>query len=140
MTDVLTPSQRSRCMSRIRARDTEPEVLLRKILWKKGLRYRLGSNLEGHPDLVFPRYRTVVFVDGCFWHRCPKHAVRPKNNAIFWNKKLEANVARDKRVARKLRDLGWRVFRVWEHEVRNDATQAAERLFKKMFQSRKRAE
>ena len=71
------------------------------------------------PDFVFPRLKLAVFVDGCFWHCCPKHATKPANNAAFWRKKLAANKARDRRVTRTLRRLGWRVVRIWEHELRD---------------------
>lgn len=98
MTDVLTPKQRSFCMSQIRGRDTKPEIWLRKQLWALGLRYTLESRLPGKPDMVFPRYRVVVFVDGCFWHGCPKHLVKPKTNRSFWLKKINLNRVRDRKV------------------------------------------
>lgn len=80
-TDVLTRTERSYCMSRIRSRDTKPEVMLRRTLWQRGLRYRIHSDLPGRPDIVFPSRKIVIFVDGCFWHRCPQHWKAPKNNA-----------------------------------------------------------
>lgn len=120
MTDFLTPAERSDRMSRIRGKDTQPELALRKVLHRLGLRYRLhGAGLPGKPDLVFPRYRTVVFVHGCFWHRhdgC-NIATTPKSNTPFWLEKFEKNVARDARVATQLEALGWRVFIVWECEL-----------------------
>src|SRR6185437_5040614 len=128
MHDVLTPTQRSHCMSRIRSRDTKPEVRLRKALWSLGLRYRLGSRLPGKPDAVFPTDRVALFVDGCFWHQCSKHAVKPKTNEIFWRSKLKANVDRDKRINRELRALGWRVIRVWEHDIKSNTEGLALRL------------
>lgn len=126
MTDVLTKSQRSFCMSRIRGKDTKPEVALRKALWSLGYRYRLNSKLPGKPDLVFPRYRAVVFIDGCFWHRCPKHFQMPKNNRQFWYEKISANVLRDKKVTKQLEEDGWKVSRIWEHEVKSDLLSAVE--------------
>lgn len=120
MTDFLTPAERSDRMSRIRGKDTQPELALRKVLHRLGLRYRLyGAGLPGKPDLVFPRYRTVVFVHGCFWHRhdgC-NIATTPKSNTPFWLEKFEKNVARDARVATQLEALGWRVFIAWECEL-----------------------
>lgn len=120
MTDFLSPAERSDRMSRIRGKDTQPELALRKVLHRLGLRYRLhGAGLPGKPDLVFPRYRTVVFVHGCFWHRhdgC-NIATTPKSNTPFWLEKFEKNVARDARVATQLEALGWRVFIVWECEL-----------------------
>ena len=99
--------------------------MLRKALWAQGLRYRLdyrvkGRQLEGRPDMVFPGHKLVVFVDGCFWHSCPEHATRPKKNAKFWADKLARNRQRDKEVNSKLTQQGWRVIRVWEHEIKND--------------------
>lgn len=119
MADTLTPSERSERMSRIRARDTKPELALRKAIHALGLRYRLGSRLSGKPDLVFPRHKAVVFVHGCFWHRhegC-KVATTPKSNIDFWTDKFSRNVERDARVARELRAAGWRVFVAWECEL-----------------------
>ena len=120
MIDFLTPAQRSERMSRIRGKDSQPELALRRVLHRLGLRYRLhAKNLPGKPDLVFPRYRAVVFVHGCFWHRhsgC-KIATTPKSNTSFWVEKFEKNVARDSRVATELVGLGWRVFIVWECDL-----------------------
>ncbi|MBP0621996.1 very short patch repair endonuclease [Cupriavidus consociatus] len=120
MVDFLSPADRSDRMSRIRGKDTQPELALRKVLHRLGLRYRLhGAGLPGKPDLVLPRYRTVVFVHGCFWHRhvgC-KIATIPKSNTSFWIEKFERNVARDKRVSLSLREAGWTVLVVWECEL-----------------------
>ncbi len=120
MADVMTPEQRSRCMSRIRGKDTKSELILRRALWSQGLRYRLKSKLPGKPDIVFPGARVVVFVDGCFWHGCPEHATAPKTNRKFWSKKLKANKDRDLRVTHELEEMGWTVLRFWEHEVKQD--------------------
>ncbi|MCE5981769.1 very short patch repair endonuclease [Pseudomonas sp. LF19] len=120
MTDFLSPTERSDRMSRIRGKDTQPELALRKVLHRLGLRYRLHvAELPGKPDLVFPRYRTVVFVHGCFWHRhagC-NVATTPKSNTPFWLEKFDKNVARDTRVTEQLEALGWRVFVAWECEL-----------------------
>jgi DNA mismatch endonuclease (patch repair protein) len=117
LSDVHTPAQRSYNMSRIRGRNTRPELALRKALWREGLRYRLSVNLPGRPDLTFRKTKVVVFVDGCFWHACPKHLIWPRNNANFWKRKISGNVARDKKATRELRRTGWLVFRFWEHDV-----------------------
>lgn len=127
-TDVLTKSERSYCMSRIRGRDTKPEVMLRRTLWKRGLRYRIHSGLPGRPDIVFPARKIAIFVDGCFWHRCPQHWKAPETNAAFWEQKILANQLRDERVNRVLEEAGWRVFRVWEHDVRKSLELTADRL------------
>lgn len=109
---------RSALMGRIRAQNTTPELLLRKALWREGLRYRLNcQGLVGRPDIVFLGPRLVVFVDGCFWHGCPEHYVRPRSRTSFWAKKLRGNVERDRDQTLKLEGQGWRVMRVWEHEV-----------------------
>lgn len=120
MVDFLTPAQRSERMSRIRGKDSQPELALRRVLHRLGLRYRLhAKGLPGKPDLVFPRYKTVVFVHGCFWHRhdgC-KIATIPKSNTPFWIEKFGKNVARDTRVGAELTALGWHVLVVWECEL-----------------------
>lgn len=116
MTDIMTPDERSARMSRIHGKDTKPELLVRKYLHGRGLRYRLhGKGLPGRPDLVLPKYRAVIFVDGCFWHghACQKGRV-PGTNPDFWKAKISANQARDRRTRRALLKGGWRVIRVWE--------------------------
>ena len=129
-TDVLTPSQRSYCMSRIKGRDTKPEVLLRKALWAIGLRYRIKSKVTGNPDLVFAGKRVAVFVDGCQWHCCPVHWVRPKSNTAFWDRKFEKNRARDVTVNRLLKEQGWTVLRFWEHQVEQDCSTVVGRVIR----------
>jgi DNA mismatch endonuclease (patch repair protein) len=133
MADFLSPAERSERMSRIRGKDSQPELALRRVLHRLGLRYRLHvPNMPGKPDLVFPRHKAVVFVHGCFWHRhagC-NIATIPKTNTPFWLEKFEKNVSRDARNAASLRDAGWRVFVVWECELASDAKAkaAGERL------------
>ena len=121
MSDTMTPEQRSRCMSHIRSRDTKPEMLVRKFLFSKGLRYRVNArNLPGTPDLVFRKYKAVVFVNGCFWHGhegC-KYYRLPKSNVDFWQTKIERNIARDATTDSELQARGWRVIRVWECELK----------------------
>lgn len=119
--DVLTPKQRSYNMSRIRSKDTKPEELVRKYLFSKGFRYRKNdTRFPGKPDIVLPKYKTVIFVNGCFWHMhegC-KYFVWPKNNAKFWRDKIMSNVERDKRNYQLIQQQGWRVYIVWECELR----------------------
>ncbi|MBP1146746.1 DNA mismatch endonuclease (patch repair protein) [Pseudomonas sp. PvP027] len=120
MTDFLSPKERSERMARIKGSNTRPEIALRKILHSLGLRYRLnGTGLPGKPDLVFPRYKSVVFVHGCFWHRHSNCSIAttPKSNTAFWVEKFEKNVARDIRMTSVLEASGWKVFIVWECEV-----------------------
>jgi DNA mismatch endonuclease (patch repair protein) len=117
MTDVLNRKQRSYCMSRIQGKDTGAELQLRKALWNLGIRYRLRSSLPGRPDVVIVGARVAVFVDGCFWHQCPKHFTMPKSRRRFWATKIQNNRVRDRLVNGMLRKAGWKVIRVWEHEV-----------------------
>lgn len=120
MADILTPEGRSGRMSRIRGRDTQPELALRRALHASGLRYRLNvRDLPGKPDLVFPRWSTVVFVHGCFWHshKGCRIANIPQSNTNYWLAKFAANKRRDARAVRALRRLGWRVMVVWECQL-----------------------
>jgi DNA mismatch endonuclease, patch repair protein len=118
--DHLTPEYRSRLMSRVRSKDTRPELVVRKLVYSMGFRYRLHrADLPGRPDLVFASRRRIIFVNGCFWHRhegC-KRASFPKSRTEFWKNKFEANVARDRRVNRELCDDGWNVLTIWECET-----------------------
>ncbi len=120
MTDSLTPERRSWNMSRIPGRNTVPEKLVRSLLHRMGYRFRLHRrDLPGKPDIVMPRYHTVIFVHGCFWHfhgGC-KAARIPKTRSIWWQEKLTQNTARDKRHRNALRHLCWRVLTVWECET-----------------------
>ncbi|ORL30613.1 very short patch repair endonuclease [Prescottella equi] len=112
-----------------RRRDTAPEVALRRELHRRGARFFVDRaplrGLRRRADLVFPRRRVAVYVDGCFWHSCPQHATSPKNNAQWWADKLAANVVRDRDTDTRLADAGWTVVRIWEHE---DPTEAADRV------------
>ena len=129
MTDVVDRATRSRMMSGIRGRNTKPEKQVRSYLHRAGLRFRLHASLPGKPDLVFPKHAAVVFVHGCFWHRhagC-RYATTPSSNIDFWQTKLDANVARDKRVTRQLRKEGWQVFVVWACRINDSRLQALAR-------------
>lgn len=123
MTDVLTPEQRKYNMSRIRSKDTRPELIVRSIVHAMGFRYRLhNSALPGKPDLVFPRHKKIVFVHGCFWHMhtCKYGRVKPKTNAEFWENKRLGSVLLDRKNIRALRRSGWKVLIVWECWTRNN--------------------
>ena len=121
MSDVHSPDVRSYNMSRIHGKDTKPEEIVRKFLFSKGFRYRKNdSRLPGKPDIVLPKYKTAIFVNGCFWHvheGC-KDFFWPKNNAEFWKEKLGKNTERDQRNYALLEQLGWRVVIVWECELK----------------------
>lgn len=128
MADKLTPEQRSKCMAAIRGANTRPEMIVRKFLFAKGLRYRVNNRkLPGSPDIVLKKYKTVVFVDGCFWHGhegC-KYFKLPESNRQYWEHKIRLNYAHDYRANVELKLLGWRVIRIWECELRNKALQNA---------------
>lgn len=132
MTDIVTPEARSRIMRAVPRSSTKPEMALRRRLHARGLRYVLGRrDLPGSPDLVLPRWRTVVFVHGCFWHRhpgCPR-ATTPKTRVDYWVPKFTRNVVRDRQVTEALEGAGWRVAVVWECELtRKTADATADRL------------
>lgn len=124
MADVMTPKQRSRCMAAVKGKDTKPEMIVRKYLFSRGMRFRVQvRKLPGNPDIVLPKYKTVILVNGCFWHGhedC-KYFRLPKSNVEFWKEKIERNIERDKESMQALFDLGWKVVRVWECELRNKA-------------------
>ena len=123
MSDVHSPEVRSYNMSRIRGKDTKPEEITRKFLFSQGFRYRKNvSTLPGKPDIVLPKYKACIFVNGCFWHKhdgC-KYFVWPKSNAEFWKAKIEGNVKRDISNQAELKKMGWRVFVVWECLLHKD--------------------
>ena len=122
--DTLTPAERSERMSRVRSKDTKPEMLVRSLIHKMGYRYRLHArDLPGKPDIVLPSRGKIIFVHGCFWHRhgtC-KNTRWPKSKLDFWKPKLEANHNRDKAVRRSLRGMGWKLMVVWECQLANAA-------------------
>ena len=124
MTDIVDTKRRSEMMARIRGRDTGPELLVRRVAHRMGLRFRLHRrDLPGRPDLVFPKHRLVVFIHGCFWHRhegCRKSST-PKSRTGFWLEKFAANVDRDARQEAALKALGWRVFIIWQCETKDEA-------------------
>lgn len=122
MVDTVSTEKRSRMMSGIRGKDTKPEMLVRRFLHGLGMRYRLHDRrLPGSPDLVFSRYRVVLFVHGCFWHRhrgC-RYATTPASNSAFWEAKLDGNAQRDRLALNRLESLGWRAIVVWECGLRS---------------------
>lgn len=119
--DRLTKEQRHRCMSAIRGKNTKPEIVVRKFLFGRGFRYRLNHpRLPGHPDIVLRKYRTVIFVNGCFWHghdNC-KYYRLPKTNVDFWRKKVERNKKRDVEEQRQLAAMGWHCITIWECQLK----------------------
>lgn len=140
MADVMTPEQRSRCMAAVKGKDTKPEMIVRKYLFSRGLRYRVNDRkLPGSPDIVLKKYKTVVFVDGCFWHGhedC-KYFRLPKSNVDFWRHKITVNIARDHVNNVDLKQAGWRVIRIWECEIKTKAKreEALRHLYSSIIES-----
>ena len=126
--------QRSRNMSAIKSKNTKPEIAVRKLLHSMGYRFRLHrKDLPGSPDIVLPKYKTVIFVHGCFWHRhenC-KYASTPKTRKEFWKKKFQSNIKRDLEIQEKIKNLGWQSVIIWECEIKNN--EKLEKLFRKIF-------
>ena len=136
MTDVLTKEQRKKNMQHIRSKDTKAEIMLRKALWHKGLRYKKNVKvLPGKPDIVFTKQKVVVFVDGDFWH-ARGHENNPgeqiSTNKVFWSKKLAENVERDRFVNDTLLEQGWLVLRFWESDVKKDLDRCVKTIFQYM--------
>jgi len=119
MSDVFTKAKRSEVMSRIRGHgNKDTEIALAKLLRRNRIvGWRRNLSVFGRPDFIFPKHKLAIFVDGCFWHGCPKHGTQPKGNRAFWKNKFVRNMARDRLVTRTLRAQGWQVLRIWEHEL-----------------------
>ena len=127
--DQFTKEKRSEIMRSVRTRDTAPEIRLRRALWKAGLRYRTRTRIErARPDIAFLGKRVAVFVDGCFWHGCPRHYTKPAENASFWFAKVEKNRTRDARNNQAVESLGWKVLRFWECEVEKELDRVVDRI------------
>ena len=123
MADRITPEARSRNMARVKSRDTKPERIIRRLLHGMGYRFRLHrKDLPGRPDIVLPKHHKIIFAHGCFWHGHPgcRRSVRPSTNQEFWNKKIDANIARDAYNATELERAGWEVLTVWECQTRSE--------------------
>ncbi len=137
MADIFTPKKRSEIMSHIKGKDNKAtELALILILRKHHISgWRRNQKIFGKPDFVFPKQKIALFVDGCFWHGCPKHFIMPDNNKAFWEKKLTGNKRRDKHVTRTLEQLQWKVVRIWEHELSN-SNRVAKRILIALLPSR----
>jgi DNA mismatch endonuclease (patch repair protein) len=125
MVDFLRPEQRSALMARVANRNTKPELLVRRLLHVMGYRFRLHRrDLPGTPDIVLPRYKTAIFVHGCFWHghRGCVRSKRPTSNQDFWNRKIDSNMQRDQEDRKALRKLGWRVLVLWQCSLKDTAS------------------
>ncbi len=120
--DTVSKQKRSEIMSRIKSRDSKIETLFRKELWNRGFRYRKNSGKYfGKPDIVLKRHKAVIFIDSCFWHGCKKHCRIPSLHKNYWTQKIVRNIARDKEVSMHYKKQGWKIFRIWEHEIKKDA-------------------
>ena len=117
MTDVHTKKQRSYNMSKIRASETKLELRLKKFLKNLGFIYQ-PKNVYGRPDFAHKKEKVAIFIDGCFWHKCPKHFTAPKSSEKFWKNKINRNAERDREVTKRLKRGGWKVIRVWEHDLK----------------------
>lgn len=131
--DRISKSQRSRNMSRVKGADTKLELLVRKYLFKRGLRYKLKYSLKGKPDIVFPSKKVVIFIHGCFWHQhtC-KRAKLPVSNSEFWKNKLEGNRVRDKKTRHVLEEQGWNVLTLWQCELEDNLEEQLEPIVRKL--------
>ena len=140
MADHLSPERRSWAMSRVRSKNTSAELRVRSLLHRSGYRYRLHvRGMAGKPDIVLPKYRTVIFVNGCFWHRhqgCPRSST-PKSNTAFWLRKFELNKRRDQETVSELQRNGWDTFTIWECQTKN--AQTLENLVAKILPTRNRS-
>lgn len=127
--DVLNKKQRSHCMSSVKNRGTNLELSFTKEIYSAGLRgYRLKSKLLGKPDIYFPSKKLAIFIDGCFWHGCPKCNSRPKTNKKFWFEKIRVNIQRDHTVTKQLKNRGVIVQRFWEHEIKNNPSKCVNEI------------
>ncbi|WOV83664.1 very short patch repair endonuclease [Sporosarcina jeotgali] len=126
MADIMSKEQRSKTMSKIKAK-SKLEDIFASALWRRGLRFRRNvRSLKGTPDIAIKKYRLVIFVDSCFWHVCPEHFKLPKTNQEFWDKKFKRNMERDREIDYYYKCKGWHVKHVWEHEIRSDLEKAVD--------------
>ena len=127
--DVHTKEQRSKNMKAIHSKNTKMEVLVSKYLWNNGIRFRKNvKDLFGKPDIAIKKYKVVIFLDSCFWHKCPEHFIKPSTNIEFWENKITTNVARDLKVNEYYKNKGWHVLRIWEHEIKKDFNNTMQKI------------
>ncbi|MDE2589997.1 MAG: very short patch repair endonuclease [Patescibacteria group bacterium] len=129
MADNLTREKRSKVMSSIRGKNTKPEIMIRKLLWKNGFRYRIHNRkIQGNPDISNKKKKTAIFIDGCFWHGCNRCYKEPTTNVKFWRDKIRRNKLRREKVRKNLLSGGWIVMEFWEHEINMDAVAIAKKI------------
>ncbi len=119
MVDNLTKEQRSYTMSKIRSKGTKQEKIVHVFLKEAGVSHTMHPNMVDKPDIIIKKEKIAIFLDGCFWHGCKKHYIEPKTNINYWRKKIKYNIERDKRNTALLKESGWRVIRIWEHEIKD---------------------
>ena len=133
MTDVVSKKKRSEIMSAVKSKDTKIEIIFRKALWKKGFRYSKNSKKYfGKPDLVLKKYKTVIFIDSCFWHGCKKHCRVPATNKKYWTDKINRNKERDSEVNKFYKKVGWKFIRIWEHEMNKNLSKTLQKIILKI--------
>lgn len=121
MADNLTPEQRHKNMTHIKSTNTKIEKDITKALWNLGYRFRKNvKGLPGKPDIAIKKHKVVIFLDSCFWHKCPEHFKKPKSNLEYWEPKIKRNVERDAEINRYYQNKNWHILRIWEHEVKKD--------------------
>ena len=121
MADNLTPEQRHKNMTHIKSTNTKIEKDITNALWNLGYRFRKNvKGLPGKPDIAIKKHKVVIFLDSCFWHKCPKHFKKPKSNLEYWEPKIKRNVERDAEINRYYQNKNWHILRIWEHEVKKD--------------------
>jgi len=127
--DTVSKQKRSEIMSHVKSKNSKIEALFRKELWKVGLRYRKNSSKHfGKPDIVLPKYKTAIFIDSCFWHGCKKHCRIPTARKKYWTEKITRNIARDKEVSKYYKKQGWKIFRIWEHNLQKKTEKIISRI------------
>jgi DNA mismatch endonuclease, patch repair protein len=136
MTDIISKEKRSWNMSRIKGKNTKPEILVRSFLHKAGFRFKINDKrLPGKPDIILPKYHTAVFIHGCFWHRhknC-KYAYSPKTRVAFWGKKFRENIDRDNLVIKKLKKQGWKVAIIWECKIESNLNEEIRKITARLY-------
>jgi DNA mismatch endonuclease (patch repair protein) len=131
MTDTVSKKKRSEIMSKVKSKGSKIEIEFRKAIWKAGFRYSKNpTKYFGKPDLVLKKHKTVIFVDSCFWHGCKRHCRLPATRKEYWTEKIERNKQRDKEVNRYYKKIGWKVIRVWEHDIENKAVRIVKNIEK----------
>jgi len=130
MVDTLTEEQRSHCMSRIRSKWTKQEKTIHNYLKSRKIKHKMHPKIKGNPDILFIKTKTVVFLHGCFWHKCPKCYIKPKSNKAYWLPKIDKNVLRDKENEKLLKSQNYHVIKIWEHEIKKEFDSVLGRLYK----------